>query len=141
MTTPGIDNCVFCRIVRGEIPATVVHQDALTIAFMDIGSVNPGHMLVAAKPHVENLQGMDDRLAAALFQTAARVARAAEQVLHPAGISVYQANGKGAGQTVFHAHIHVLPRWENDGMEFTWPVKNPPREELERVAGLIRAEL
>lgn len=136
-----MDNCVFCRIVRGEIPATLVHQDELTIAFMDIGSVNPGHMLVAAKPHVENIQGMDERLAAAMFCMAARVARAADEVLHPQGISVYQANGKAAGQTVFHAHIHVLPRWENDGMEFTWPVKNPPREELEQVAAQLRAAL
>ena len=136
-----MENCVFCKIVRGEIPATVVHQDELTIAFMDIGSVNPGHMLVAAKPHVENIQGMDDRLAAAMFRTAARVARAAEQVLHPQGISVYQANDRAAGQTVFHAHIHVLPRWENDGMEFTWPVKNPPREALEKVAAQVRAAL
>jgi histidine triad (HIT) family protein len=136
-----MDDCVFCRIVRGEIPATVVHQDELTIAFMDIGSVNPGHMLVAAKPHVENICRLDDRLAAAMFRTAARVAKAAEQALHPHGISVYQANGAAAGQTVFHAHIHVLPRWENDGMEFSWPVKNPPREALEQVAGQIRAEL
>jgi histidine triad (HIT) family protein len=135
------ENCIFCKIVRGEIAATLVHQDELTLAFMDIGSVNPGHMLVAARPHVENLQGMDDRLAAAMFQTAARVARAADQALHPQGISVYQANGTAAGQTVFHAHIHVLPRWENDGMELTWPVRNPPREELETVAARIRAAL
>ena len=141
MNRKETDHCVFCRIVRGEIPATVVHQDELTLAFMDIGSVNPGHMLVAAKPHVENLQGMDDHLAAAMFRTAARVARAAERALHPHGISVYQANGVAAGQTVFHAHIHVLPRWENDGMTFTWPVKNPPREELEKMAAQLRAAL
>lgn len=136
-----MDDCIFCRIVRGEIPATVVHQDELTVAFMDIGSVNPGHMLVAAKPHVENICGLDDRLAAAMFRMAARVARAADRALHPHGISVYQANGAAAGQTVFHAHIHVLPRWEHDGMEFTWPVKNPPREELEKVAAQLRAAL
>ncbi|CAG0991254.1 partial ATP adenylyltransferase, partial [Rhodocyclaceae bacterium] len=73
-----VDNCVFCRIVRGEIPATVVLQDELTLVFMDIGSVNPGHMLVAAKPHVENLQGMDAELAGAMFRSAARAARAIE---------------------------------------------------------------
>lgn len=135
------DNCVFCRIVRGEMPATVVLQDELTLVLMDIGSVNPGHMLVVAKPHVENLQGMDETLAGAMFRSAARAARAIEQALGPAGISVYQANGAAAGQTVFHAHIHVLPRWENDGLTFTWPVKNPSREELERVAAQLRAAL
>jgi histidine triad (HIT) family protein len=136
-----MDNCVFCKIVRGEIPATMVFQDELTLAFMDIGSVNPGHMLVVAKPHVEDLQGMDEALAGAMFRSAARAARAIEVVLKPEGISVYQANGEAAGQTVFHAHIHVLPRWEKDGLTFTWPVKNPPREELESVAAQLRAAL
>lgn len=136
-----MDNCVFCKIVRGEIPATRVWEDELTLAFMDIGSVNPGHMLVAARAHVEDIHGLDAGLAAAMFQTAARVARAANEALKPQGFSVYQANGKVAGQTVFHAHIHVLPRWENDGMEFTWPVRNPPCEELEKVAAQIRAAL
>ena len=136
-----MDNCVFCKIVRGEIPATVVLQDEHTLVFMDIGSVNPGHMLVAAKPHVENLQGMDEVLAGAMFRAAARAARAIEKVYKPAGISVYQANGAAAGQTVFHAHIHVLPRWEGDGMELAWPVKNPPREALGEMAAKLRAVL
>ncbi len=135
------DNCVFCRIVRGELPATVVFQDEATLTFMDIGSVNPGHMLVAAKLHVENLQGMDGELAGAMFRAASRAAKAIEAVFRPNGISVYQANGPAAGQTVFHAHIHVLPRWENDGLTFTWPVKNPPREELEKVAAQLRGAL
>jgi len=141
MTEAGKDSCVFCKIMRGEIPATVVLQDERTLVFMDIGSVNPGHMLVAAKPHVENLQGMDEDLAGAMFRAASRAAKAIEKVYKPAGISVYQANGVAAGQTVFHAHIHVLPRWENDGLTFTWPVKNPTREELERVAAQLRAAL
>ena len=141
MTGESMDNCVFCKIVRGEIPATLVLEDEQTLAFMDIGSVNPGHLLVAARPHVENLQGMEGELAGAMFRSAARAARAIERVFHPAGISVYQASGAAAGQTVFHAHIHVLPRWENDGLTFTWPVKNPPREELERVAAQLRAAL
>ena len=137
----SMGDCVFCKIVRGEIPATVVLQDEHTLVFMDIGSVNPGHMLVAAKPHVENLQGMDVTLAGAMFRSAARAARAIEKVYRPEGISVYQANGAAAGQTVFHAHIHVLPRWTNDGLTFTWPVKNPSREELEQAAAQLRAAL
>lgn len=141
MMGEGMKDCVFCKIVRGEIPATVVLKDEHTLVFMDIGSVNPGHVLVAAKPHVENLQGMDGELAGAMFRSAVRAARAIEAVFRPAGISVYQANGAAAGQTVFHAHIHVLPRWENDGLTFTWPVKNPPREELEKVAAQLRAAL
>ena len=135
------ENCVFCRIVRGEIPATIVHQDDLTIAFMDIGSVTPGHMLVAAKAHVENIYGADDALAAALMRTAARVARAAKTALRPQGLSLFQANEPAGGQTVFHLHLHVLPRWDADGMDLLWPVRNPPREVLEQDAALIRAAL
>lgn len=135
------ENCVFCRIVRGEIPATVVDQDELTIAFMDIGSVNPGHMLVAAKAHVENLYAVDDPLAAALMVSAARAARAVKAALRPQGLSLFQANEPAGGQTVFHVHLHVLPRWDGDGMELSWPVRNPPREQLEQVAARIRAAL
>jgi histidine triad (HIT) family protein len=133
--------CVFCRIVAKEIPATTVYEDAHTLAFMDIGQVNPGHVLVAAKAHAENLYALDDATAAAVFRSAARVARALRDAFAPAGLSVYQANGKPAGQTVLHFHIHLVPRHDGDGMALTWPVKNPPREELERHAARIRERL
>lgn len=134
-------NCVFCKIIAGEIPATVVHEDARTFAFMDIGQVNPGHVLVAAKTHAENIYALDDENAAAVFRTAARVARAVREAFSPEGLSVYQANGRPAGQTVFHFHLHLVPRHEGDGMALTWPVKNPPRERLEEYAGRIRGKL
>jgi histidine triad (HIT) family protein len=133
--------CVFCKIVAGEIPASVVYQDEHTIAFMDIGSVNPGHMLVAAKPHVENVFELDDTLAAAVMRATARVARALKSSLAPEGVNLFQANGRAAEQTVFHFHIHVLPRRVGDGMKLVWPVKNPPRDELARNAELLRAAL
>lgn len=134
-------NCVFCKIVARQIPATVVHEDEHTLAFMDIGQVNPGHVLVAAKAHAENLYELNDEQAGAVFRTAARVARAIRDAFSPPGLSIYQANGKPAGQTVFHFHMHVLPRHEGDGMELTWPVKNPPREKLEEAAAKIRSRL
>lgn len=134
-------NCIFCKIIAGQIPSTRVHEDEHTVAFMDIGQVNPGHVLVVVKPHVENIAGLDDALAAAVFRTTARVAKAVQAAFRPQGISVYQANGAAAGQTVFHLHLHVIPRREGDGMELVWPVKNPPREQLEENAGKIRAQL
>ncbi len=134
-------DCVFCKIVAKQIPATVVHEDELTLAFMDIGQVNPGHVLVALKAHAENLYALDEAQAAAVARSCARVARAIRDAFSPGGLSVYQANGKPAGQTVFHYHVHLLPRQEGDGMELTWPVKNPPRERLEEYAARIRARL
>lgn len=136
-----MSNCVFCRIVAREIPATVVHEDEHTLAFMDLGQVNPGHVLVAVRAHAENLYGLNDAQAGAVLRAAARVARAIRDAFGPEGLSVYQANGKAAGQTVFHYHVHLVPRYEGDGMALTWPVKNPPREKLEEAAAKIRASM
>ena len=136
-----MDDCVFCKIVAKQIPATVVREDEHTLAFMDIGQVNPGHVLVAVKRHAENIYALDDAQAAAVFQAAARLARAIRDAFAPQGLSVYQANGKAAGQTVFHFHVHLVPRHERDGMELSWPVKNPPREKLADYAEKIRAKL
>ena len=136
-----MNDCVFCRIVAKQIPAAVVHEDAHTLAFMDIGQVNPGHVLVAAKAHLENVYALDDTQAAAVFRSVARVSRGIRDAFAPQGLSVYQATGKPAGQTVFHFHVHLVPRHDGDGMNLTWPVKNPPREKLEEYAAKIRARL
>jgi histidine triad (HIT) family protein len=136
-----MSNCIFCRIVAREIPAAIVHEDEHTLAFMDAGQVNPGHVLVAAKGHVESLYELDDAQASALLRTASRVARAIRDAYQPQGLSVYQANGKAAWQTVFHYHMHLLPRHEGDGMTLTWPAKNPPREKLVEYAAAIRKAL
>jgi histidine triad (HIT) family protein len=136
-----MSDCVFCKIVSGQIPSTRVFEDEHTLAFMDIGHVNPGHTLVAVKRHADNLYALDDAQAAAVARTSAWVARAIRDAFKPEGLSVYQANGKAAGQTVFHYHLHLLPRHAGDGMELTWPVKNPPREKLEAYAAQIRAKL
>jgi histidine triad (HIT) family protein len=136
-----MSSCVFCRIVAKEIPAAVVYEDELTVAFMDAGQVNPGHVLVAAKGHAENLYELNDAQAGALLRSAARVARAIRDAFQPQGLSVYQANGKAAWQTVFHYHMHLVPRSEGDGMALSWPAKNPPREKLAEYAAAIRREI
>ena len=136
-----MSDCVFCKIVARQLPAAIVHEDEHTLAFMDIGQVNPGHVLVAAKAHAENIYALDDAQAAALFRAAARLARALRTAFSPEGLTLYQANGKAAGQTVFHFHLHLVPRHAEDGMSLAWPVKNPPREKLEENASRIRRAL
>jgi histidine triad (HIT) family protein len=136
-----MSECVFCNIIAGRVPSAKVHEDETTLAFMDIAAVNPGHVLVTVKPHVENLYGLNDALAAAVFRTAARVARALKNAYSPDGVTVYQANGVAAGQTVFHFHLHLVPRYVRDGLRITWPAKNPPREQLEADAAKLRAAL
>jgi len=134
-------DCVFCKIIAGQIPSTKVHEDEHTLAFMDIGQVNPGHVLVTVKKHAANLFELDAEQAAAAARACHRVAQAIRAAFAPEGMSVYQANGKAAGQTVYHYHVHLLPRHAGDGMELTWPVKNPPRETLAGYAEKIKAAL
>ncbi len=120
---PG--QCIFCRLVAGEIPAAHVHEDDLTIAFMDIGQVNPGHVLVATKRHAATLFDITPEEAAAVMQTAQKVARAVQDTFDPPGLTLLQANGREGDQTVFHFHMHVVPRHTGDGIPVTWPRKEP----------------
>src|SRR5260370_2028245 len=114
-----MSSCVFCRIVAKEIPAAVIYEDELTIAFMDAGQVNPGHVLVAAKGHAENLYELNDAQAGALLRSAARVARPIRDAFQPQGLSVYQTNAKPPSQTLFHYHLHPYPPTEADAMPLT----------------------
>lgn len=136
---PG--ECIFCRLIAGEIPATKVYEDELTLAFMDIGQVNPGHVLVAVKRHAATLLDLTPEEAGAAMQTAQRIAQALKASFDPPGITLLQANGKEGDQTVFHFHLHVVPRHGNDGIALSWPRKNPPREVLEEYAGRLRGGL
>lgn len=136
---PG--QCIFCRLVAREIPAAVVLEDALTIAFMDIGQVTPGHVLVATRRHAATLLDVTPEEAGAALQTARRVALAAQAVFDPEGMTVLQANGAVGGQTVGHFHLHVVPRHAQDGITFTWPRKEPGAEVLAGYAERLRAAL
>lgn len=129
---------VFTRIIRGELPAAKVYEDEQTIAFMDAGQVNPGHVIVATKQQVETIVDLDDELAAALFCTVARVARAVDAAFRPEGITVLQANRPAGWQTVPHVHVHVLPRHRGDGVELVWPRKEPPLAELQALAARLQ---
>lgn len=136
---PG--QCIFCRLVAGEIPSARVHEDALTIAFMDLGQVNPGHVLVATRRHAATLLDITAEEAAAVMQTARLVAHAVQAVFHPPGLTLLQANGREGDQTVFHFHLHVVPRHGHDGIALSWPRKNPSTEVLLDHAARLREAL
>ncbi len=136
---PG--HCIFCRLVAGDIPAARVYEDELTVAFMDIGQVNPGHVLVATKRHAATLLDITPEEAAAVMQTAQRVAQAVRATFDPPGLTLLQANGREGDQTVFHFHLHVVPRHADDGIALTWPRKEPPAEVLQGYAVRLRAAL
>ena len=136
-----LGQCIFCRLVSGEVPATRVFEDDLTLAFMDLGQVNPGHVLVAVKRHAATLLELTPDEAGAAMRTAQRMARAAKDAFDPPGITLLQANGKEGEQTVFHFHMHVVPRHADDGITLLWPRKNPPRATLEAYAARLRSAL
>ena len=136
---PG--QCIFCRLVAGEIPSARVYEDALTIAFMDLGQVNPGHVLVATKRHAATLLDITPAEAAAVMQTAQRVASAIQEMFDPPGITLLQANGREGDQTVFHFHMHVVPRHAGDGIALTWPRKNPDTSTLQDYADRLAAAI
>ena len=138
-TPPG--QCIFCKLVAGEIPAARVYEDDLTLAFMDLGQVNPGHVLVATKRHAATLFDITPEEAAAAMQTAQKVAQAVQAVFDPPGLTLLQANGKEGDQTVFHFHMHVVPRHEDDGITFTWPRQEPGPAVLQGYAERLRAAL
>ena len=138
-TPPG--QCLFCRLVAGEIPSARVYEDALTIAFMDLGQVNPGHVLVATKRHAATLLDITPEEAAAVMQTAQHVARAVMAVFNPPGLTLLQANGREGDQTVFHFHMHVVPRHAQDGIALSWPRKDPSAEVLQGYAARLRDAL
>ena len=137
-----MSDCVFCRIVARQIPATVVHEDEHTLAFMDLGQVNPGPRAGGGEEACREPLRAGRRAGRRRCCAPRRAWRAPSATRsQPEGLSVYQANGKAAGQTVFHYHVHLVPRHDGDGMALTWPVKNPPREKLEEYAAKIRASL
>jgi histidine triad (HIT) family protein len=129
---------VFEKLLSGEWPCARVYEDELVFAFMDAGQVNDGHVIVATRRPFETLLDMDEDTAAALMRAAWKIARAVQAAFAPEGITVLQANGAAGWQTVPHAHLHVLPRYANDGVELTWPRKEPGMARLLELAQRIR---
>ena len=133
--------CIFCRLIAGDIPAARVYEDAQTIAFMDLGQVTPGHVLVASRRHAASLYELSPQEAGAVMATAQRVAVAVRAAFDPPGLTLLQANGALGGQTVGHFHLHVVPRHEGDGITFTWPRQEPGPAVLAGYAERLRAAL
>ena len=135
-------DCVFCRILAGEEPASVIHRGDGVLAFMDISQVTRGHALVIPARHVENVYGLSDEEAATLMATGARVARALKEALQPAGVNFWMANETAAGQDVMHAHLHVIPRYPGDGFGVHYERRRRcSRAELDGLAVTIQSRL
>jgi len=134
-------DCIFCKIVAKDIPCLDVWEDSHTLAFMDINPANRGHVLVIPKEHSPDVYGISDDAIAAVCQSAKRVAKAVREALQPDGINLLQANGPGAAQSVFHFHIHVLPRMTGDELKINWGPKSGDMEDIKAAAVAIKRAL
>jgi histidine triad (HIT) family protein len=135
-----MDNCIFCKIIRKEIPAHVVYEDESTLAFLDINPINPGHVLVIPKAHHADLLSTPDELLREVMSVARKIAQASITALNAPGFNIGVNNGAAAGQVVPHVHLHVMPRFQNDGHEL-WHGKPYGAGEAERAAEAIRGAL
>lgn len=134
-------DCVFCKIVAGEIPSFTLYEDDRVLSFMDINPFNEGHCLVVSRNHARDLLETEDADLAACLIAAKRVARAVGKVVKPDGVNLLQANGSGAGQTVFHFHMHVFPRRHGDGAMLNWAQKPGDMRRIGELAERIRKAL
>jgi histidine triad (HIT) family protein len=131
--------CEFCRIVRGEEAARIVYSTADVIAFLPLKPAALGHTLVVPKKHVSDLWSVDRRLGLSLMTAVVQVGRAINEALHPDGMNLISSAGEAASQTIFHLHLHLVPRWFNDHIRSIWPPSEPWGEEMkDEVADLIR---
>jgi len=135
------EQCIFCRIVKGEIPAARVVEDDQVLAFLDIGPVNEGHCLLLPKAHHARLEDCPPELAAALARRLGPLARAIIAAVGAEGYNVLNNAGRCAGQLVEHVHFHVIPRRPGDGVFTQWPAGKYPPGRAEAVAARIRANL
>ena len=141
MTHPTDVNCVFCKIVAGQLPSFKLMEDEATIAFMDINPVNPGHALAVAKGHWPTVDVIPADMLAAVARTAQKIAKAVVTALEPAGVNLVQANGPAAGQSVPHLHIHIMPRRLGDDVSLNWEPKAGDRAEIEAIYKKLKAAL
>lgn len=132
------ETCIFCTIAAGQAPAVVVYEDMHTMAFMDINPATRGHVLVIPKKHARDIFDVDEDEALHVMRTVVRVAKAIDKALQPDGVNLIQANRRAAFQSVYHFHMHVIPRWWDDGLVPIWRHQREDPEVLREVGSKIR---
>ena len=135
------DDCIFCKIANGEIPSATVYEDSICRVILDVNPANMGHALIIPKEHFDNIYSMDAETAAKIFTIATEVAKAQKAELNPDGLNILQNNGEAAGQTVFHFHMHLVPRYIKDNVTMTWIPGKADTEELSALSKALRKRI
>ena len=133
--------CIFCAIVEGKIPSSKVYEDEYVFAFMDIAPANPGHLLIIPKQHYRNIFDMPAEVGSKIMEAAVPLAAAMRKALNPDGLNLFQSNEAAGFQTVFHFHLHLIPRWEGDPLRLPWIPSDGDIKEINSIATKIQKEL
>lgn len=133
--------CIFCAIVDGKIPSAKVYENDHVFAFMDIAPANPGHLLIIPKQHYRNIFDMPTDVGSKIMEAAVLLANAIQAALKPDGLNLFQSNEPAAFQTVFHFHLHLIPRWEEDPLRLPWKPSEGDIEEINNIAVKIQQAL
>ncbi|MGT2930240.1 HIT family protein [Streptococcus dentasini] len=137
-----MDKCIFCQIIAGEIPSSKIYEDDKVLAFLDISQTTKGHTLVIPKKHVRNMLDMSEQVATDLFKRLPKLARAVKTATGAKGLNILNNNEEIAGQSVFHAHVHIIPRYSNqDEIGITFTEHEPDFEALGQLAQAIANEV
>ena len=132
-----MENCIFCKIANGSIPSKTLYEDEEFRVILDLGPATKGHALILPKEHAANLYELPEETAGKTMKLAKKMATLLTDKLHADGLNLVQNNGEVAGQTVMHFHLHLIPRYENDGQNILWNPNESTPEELEEVKNQI----
>lgn len=136
-----MSDCIFCKISKGEIPSTTLYEDDDFRVIFDVGPASQGHALILPKKHFEDAFSMDEDTASKVFVVAVKVAKAMREVLDFDGMNIVQNNGTIAGQTVFHFHMHLIPRYKGDTVNIGWTPGKADTEVLAKLSEVISEAL
>lgn len=131
------EDCIFCKLANGEIPSKTLYEDEQFRVILDLGPATKGHALILPKDHYANLYELPEDTAAGTMKLAKKMAVCMTEKLHADGFNLVQNNGETAGQTVMHFHLHLIPRYENDGQHILWKPGTATQEELEAIKNQI----
>ena len=131
------DDCIFCKLANGVIPTNSLYEDDVVKVIFDAGPASSGHVLILPKEHFDNVYALDDDTAAHVFQVAVKVAKALKEGLNLEGLNIVQNNGEIAGQTVFHFHMHIIPRYKGDTVNVGWKPGEVTYEEIDKIKSLV----
>lgn len=135
------DDCIFCKLANGIIPTNTVYEDETVRVVLDMGPASRGHALILPKSHFDDVCSLEEEVAAKILPVGAKVGQAMKSALGAAGFNLVQNNGRAAGQTVFHFHMHVIPRYEEGPDMVSWTPGEPTAAELEETAKILRDAL